>query len=72
MVGHAGDETCSFSNTFVIPDDDAYFVTVELIHRNTRQNVFGGTLRSALSVNKWDFRIDNAVVAPTVPDGGTL
>lgn len=72
VIGRAGDETASFAHTFVIPDDDAYFVTVEINHKNTRQTVFGGTVRSGLSVNKWDFRIDNPVVAPTVPDGGTL
>lgn len=72
VVGRAGDETANFSNIFVIPDDNAYFVTVELNHKNTWQTVFGGTVRSGLSVTKWDFRIDNAVVAPTVPDGGTL
>ena len=72
VIGRAGDETANFSHTFVVPDDNAFFVTVELNHKNTKQTVFGGTVRSGLSVNKWDFRIDNAVVAPTVPDGGTL
>ena len=72
VVGRAGDETAAFSHTFVVPEDDTYIVTVDMFHQNTRQYVFGGTLRSALSVNKWDFRVTNAVVAPTVPDGGTL
>lgn len=72
VVGNAGDETAHFSSTFVIPEDDTYIVCVDLHHQNSNQKVFGGTRRSALSVNKWDFRIDNAVILDTVPDGGAL
>lgn len=73
VVASQGAETAAFSKTFVIPTDDTYAIYAAVVHqRNGRNMVYGGTLRSAFSVNKWDNRIDNAAVADTVPDGGTL
>lgn len=69
----SGSETAAFSKTFVIPTDDAYVVKVRVKHyRNARTRVFGGTLRSALSVNKWSSNTDNNVEIPVAPDGGEL
>ncbi|KZM68824.1 hypothetical protein AWN90_13625 [Nocardia terpenica] len=67
-----GEETAAFSHTFVIPADNAYYAKVSVQHPKDKATVFGGTLRSALSVNRWDTGTENAVVAPIVPDGGTL
>lgn len=68
-----GAESASWSHTFVVPEDDEYVVKVRMGHpQSSAAKVYGGTMRSALSVNKWDVGTANAVVAPTVPDGGTL
>lgn len=68
-----GPETIAFSHTFVIPNDDAFAVCVQVSQPKSQTiGLYGGTLRSALSVNKWDNGTTNAVVSPTVPDGGTL
>ncbi|MBP2211073.1 hypothetical protein JOJ87_001417 [Rhodococcus ruber] len=72
VVTSLGAETAAFSHTFVVPADGAYFVRVQVNHPKDSASVYGGTVRSALSVNKWSNNTDNAVVAPTVPDGGTL
>lgn len=69
----SGSETAAFSKTFVIPTDDTYIVRARIRHnRTSRVRVFGGTLRSALSVNKWDSGTANLVVLDTAPDGGDL
>ncbi|WP_378733661.1 hypothetical protein [Nocardia brasiliensis] len=72
VITQLGAETAAFSHTFVIPADDAYYVTVSVYHPKNSATVYGGTLRSALSVNRWDLGTDNPVVKPTVPNGGTL
>ncbi|MDM7488699.1 hypothetical protein QT969_10390 [Rhodococcus sp. CSLK01-03] len=72
VVTSLGAETAAFSHTFVIPADGAYFVRVQVNHPKDSASVYGGTVRSALTANKWDNSAENAVVAPTVPDGGTL
>lgn len=73
VLTSSGSETAAFSHTFVIPTDDTFVVRARFQHnRNARLKVFGGTLRSALSVNKWDSRTDNALVLPDAPDGGEL
>lgn len=70
----SGSETASFSITFVIPpDDNNYVVRARVKHNRTnRLKIFGGTVRSALSVNKWDNRTTNALVLDEAPDGGDL
>lgn len=66
-------ETISFSHTFVVPSDDAYAVCVQVAQPQSGLiGLYGGTVRSALSVNKWDNGTSNAVVAPVVDNGGTL
>lgn len=69
----SGSETAAFSKTFVIPHDDRYLVKVRIEHNRTaRLRVFGGTLRSAFSVNKWSSNTDHNVDIPDAPDGGEL
>jgi hypothetical protein len=69
----SGSETAAFSKTFVIPDDNTYLVRARIQHNRTaRLKVFGGTLRSALTVNKWSSNTSNLLVLDTVPDGGEL
>lgn len=69
----SGSESAAFSKTFVIATDDAYVVKVRIQHNRTaRVKVFGGTLRSALSVNKWSNNTDNNVDIEDPPDGGDL
>ncbi len=73
VLTNAGSETAAFSKTFVIPTDNTYAVTVRVKHySSSRARVFGGTLRSALSVNKWSTNTDNNVDIPVAPDGGEL
>lgn len=72
VITQHGAETAAFSHTFVIPTDDAYRVIVQVQHPKDWHWVYGGTLRSSLSVNKWDNGTSNAVVLPTAPDGGEL
>lgn len=72
VVTQHGAETAAFSHTFVIPTDDAYRVIVQVQHPKDWHWVYGGTLRSSLSVNRWDTGTSNAVVLPTAPDGGEL
>lgn len=74
LVGtSAGPETASFSHTFVVPTDDQYYVKCQVYHfRGSRQLIYGGTVLSALSVNKWSNNTDNNVVIPEAPDGGEL
>ncbi|MGY2060374.1 hypothetical protein ACW9HQ_36390, partial [Nocardia gipuzkoensis] len=72
VITQLGAETAAFSHTFVIPEDDQFFVTVSVYHPKSSATVYGGTLRSALSVNRWDLGTNNAVVKPTVPNGGSL
>ncbi|RJO79305.1 hypothetical protein D5S18_02950 [Nocardia panacis] len=67
-----GPETCAFSHTFVIPEDQKFVVQCHAAHPKDWHWIDGGTVKSALSVNKWDSRTDNNVQAPTVPDGGVL
>ncbi|CAM4322101.1 hypothetical protein NONI108955_20720 [Nocardia ninae] len=67
-----GSETASFSHTFVIPDDDKFIVRLEAGHSRDWHMLYGGTVRSALSVNKWDTGTNNNHNLPTVPDGGNL
>lgn len=67
-----GSETSAFSHTLVIPDDGAFVVQLHAGHPKDFHSVYGGTVKSALSVNKWDSNTANNVLAPTVPDGGTL
>ncbi|MGY1896208.1 hypothetical protein [Nocardia gipuzkoensis] len=67
-----GAETSAFSHTLVIPDDGAFIVQVHAGHPKDFHSVYGGTVHSALSVNKWDSGTSNNVLAPTVPNGGTL
>ncbi|MDG3012135.1 hypothetical protein G4X40_18495 [Rhodococcus sp. D2-41] len=71
VITSAGAETAAFSHTFVLPGPN-YAVHLELKHQQSGAWIFGGTTRSALSVNKWSTGIDNALVLPTVPDGGML
>lgn len=69
----SGSESAAFSKTFVIPTDEAYVVKVRIRHsRSARLRVFGGTLRSALSVNKWSSETTNNVEIAEPPDGGEL
>lgn len=73
VITPSGAESAPFSKTFVIPTDDAYMVKARIQHNNTsRLRVFGGTLRSALSVNKWSNNTDNNVDIPVPADGGEL
>ena len=73
VVTASGAETAAFSHTFVISSNDNFYVRVEVKHnRNARHGVYGGTLRSALSVNKWDNGTSNNVVLPVAPEGGNL
>ncbi|RBO87952.1 hypothetical protein [Nocardia puris] len=67
-----GSETASFSHTFVIPDDDTFIVRVEAGHTRDWHKIYGGTVRSALTVNKWNNGTEHAHNLPTVPDGGKL
>ncbi|OZD23811.1 hypothetical protein CH253_08080 [Rhodococcus sp. 06-156-3C] len=67
-----GADTASFSNTFVIPEDDKFMVVCQVVHRRASHWLYGGTVRSALSVNKWDNGTANDVDLPVAPDGGTL
>ncbi|MEV0759510.1 hypothetical protein [Nocardia sp. NPDC050435] len=67
-----GAETASFSHTFVIPDDEKFIVRLEAGHTRDWHMLYGGTVRSALSVNKWDTGTVNNVNLPTAPDGGNL
>ena len=69
-----GAETASFSHTFVIPEDDAYGVIAHVYHSRggSYHRLLGGTLWSALSVNKWGVGTENNNIEPTVPDGGNL
>lgn len=67
-----GPETAAFSHTFVLPEDNAFYAKVLVIHPKDWAGVYGGTLRSSLSVNRWDSGTANAVVAPDVPHGGNL
>ncbi|MDG3012447.1 hypothetical protein G4X40_20105 [Rhodococcus sp. D2-41] len=71
VITSAGAETAAFSHTFVLPGPN-YSVHLELKHQQSGAWIYGGTTRSALSVNKWSVGVDNALVLPTVPDGGTL
>lgn len=72
-VTSVGPETAAFPHTFVVPEDGLYAVCVQVEHPKAATiGMYGGTLRSALTVNKWDNRTTNNVVLPTVPDGGTL
>lgn len=69
----SGSESAAFSKTFVIPTGEAYVVKVRIQHNRTaRLRVFGGTLRSALSVNKWSSETTNNVEIAEPPDGGEL
>jgi hypothetical protein len=69
----SGSESAAFSKTFVVPTDDAYVVKARIQHNRTaRLRVFGGTLRSALSVNKWSTNTSNNVEISDPPDGGEL
>ncbi len=69
----SGSESAAFSKTFVIAVDEAYIVKVRIRHNRTaRLRVYGGTLRSALSVNKWSNNVTNNVEIPEAPDGGEL
>ncbi|GAB4584393.1 hypothetical protein [Nocardia sp. IFM 10818] len=73
VITTQGPETAAFSHTFVIPADNAYSAEVAVYHqKDDTATIFGGTLRSSFSVNRWDVGTENAVVKPTVPDGGTL
>ncbi|GAB4588747.1 hypothetical protein [Nocardia sp. IFM 10818] len=72
VITQLGAETAAFSHTFVIPEDDKFFVKVSVYHPKEWAWVIGGTLRSALSVNRWDVGTTNAIVAPDVPNGGRL
>lgn len=72
VITQLGAETAAFSHTFVIPEDGKFCAKVWVYHPKEWAVLIGGTLRSALSVNRWDVGTDNAVVAPTVPDGGRL
>lgn len=73
VIGSAGPESVNFSHTFVVPTDNAYGVVIQVSQPSTDLfNVQGGTVLSGLSVNKWDSGVSNAVVADTVPDGGSL
>ncbi|APE10752.1 hypothetical protein BO226_17400 [Rhodococcus sp. 2G] len=69
----SGSESAAFSKTFVVPTDDDYVVKARIQHNRTaRLRVFGGTLRSALSVNKWSTNTSNNVDIPEPADGGEL
>ncbi|MGN0123762.1 MAG: hypothetical protein ACI38R_11045 [Rhodococcus sp. (in: high G+C Gram-positive bacteria)] len=69
----SGSESAAFSKTFVIPTADAYMVKARIQHNRTaRLRVFGGTLRSALSVNKWSNNTEHNVEIQDPPDGGDL
>lgn len=73
VLTSSGAASVAFSKTFVIPTDNAYVVKARVKHyRSARTRVFGGTLRSALSVNKWSSNTDNNVDIPVAPDGGDL
>ncbi|WP_032380947.1 hypothetical protein [Rhodococcoides fascians] len=72
VISPQGAETAAFSDTFVIPTDNTFAVRVQVRHGKTSANIYGGTLRSALSVNRWDTGTANALVLDTAPDGGTL
>ncbi|WP_280485348.1 hypothetical protein [Nocardia cyriacigeorgica] len=67
-----GAETCSFSHTFVIPDDNNFVVQCHAGHPKDWHWIAGGTVKSALSVNKWDNGTVNNVHLPDAPDGGQL
>jgi hypothetical protein len=72
-VNSVGPETAAFSKTFVIPTDNLYGVCVQVYQpKSTLIGLYGGTLRSALSVNKWDNGTINGAPLDTVIDGGTL
>lgn len=68
----AGNTQSAFlQNTFVTPES-GYTVRVFVAHSGTWTTVYGGTVRSMLTVNRWDIDVSNAVVDPDVPDGGDL
>lgn len=72
-VNSVGPETAAFSKTFVIPSDGLYGVCVQVYQPKAQLiGLYGGTLRSALSVNKWDNGTINNVIADNVGNGGTL
>ena len=66
-----GAQSAAFSHTFVTPDP-GYTVLQQLQHKQSSAQIYGGTTRSAFSVNKWSLGTQNPLVLPTVPDGGTL
>lgn len=69
----AGPETAAFSHTFVVPSDNQYYVKVQVWHGSAgRHLTYGGTVLSALSVNKWSNNTDNAVIIEDPADGGDL
>ncbi|KAA0016755.1 hypothetical protein [Antrihabitans cavernicola] len=72
VITPQGAETASFSHTFVVPTDDAFYVRVGVAHPKASAWIYGGTARSSLSVNKWDNGTVHAEVVPVAPDGGAL
>ncbi|WP_407107876.1 hypothetical protein [Rhodococcus aetherivorans] len=72
VVTSLGSETAAFAHTLVVPTDEQYVATVKVKHPKDWAWIYGGTLRSSLTANKWDNGTDNAVVLPVAPDGGEL
>ncbi|WP_306358707.1 MULTISPECIES: hypothetical protein [unclassified Nocardia] len=72
VVTRYGPETLAFPHTFVIPQDGTFVVQAWAYHGRDWHWLYGGTVRSALSVNRWSTGTENAHNAPEVPDGGVL
>ncbi|MFD4294130.1 hypothetical protein ACFWQG_13010 [Rhodococcus sp. NPDC058532] len=74
VSGSIDPQAVFFSHTLVIPDDNKYtaYIYVGQTGAGAGYKAFGGTMYSALSVNKWDNRTINSNAPGTVPDGGSL
>ena len=72
VVTPYGAQAASFSSTFVLPGNENGYAVYCVVIPSANIKVLGGTVLSALSVNRWSSGIGVLANEETVPDGGTL
>jgi hypothetical protein len=72
VVTPYGAQAASFSSTFVLPENTNGYDVYCVIVPSAAIKVLGGTVLSALTVNRWSSGIGVLANEDSVPDGGTL
>lgn len=72
VVTQYGAQAASFSSTFVLPGNTNGYSVYCVIIPSANIKVLGGTVLSALSVNRWSSGVGVVANEDPVPDGGTL